>query len=170
MRTLLPLCALFCGLLPGLAQAQIYKSVDARGRTLYSDEPPPAAAQSSTVRMMAPPMAIQAPANWELREYEAARRMPAPPAPVATDDYAANAAASRACNSARAKLQELARIEGRRAYQLDARGERVYLGDEERGAIENDAQQSAAAYADRLPRPSSPSITDGYNTRLACPL
>jgi len=140
-----PLCLLFCGLLSWSAQAQIYKSVDARGRTLYSDAPPPSA-PASTVKMIAPPVAIQAPADWEARAYDSPRRMPMPEAVPRTNEYAASAAASRACTAARAKLRELERIEGRRAYRIDAQGERVFISDEERGMADRDARQAIATY------------------------
>ena len=124
--------------------AQIYKSVDPGGRTVYSDVPPPSGnSDASMVTITVPPAAPQPNTNWEGKDQAFRQRMIAKENEQAKEDLA-TAAAAKACDSARASMNELEKIYGRHAFRRDDNGERVYITDEERITIEKNAQESIA--------------------------
>ena len=124
--------------------AQIYKSVDPGGRTVYSDVPPPSEnSNASIVTTTVPPAAPRQNTNWEGKDHAFRQRMIAKENEQAKEDLA-TAAAAKACDSARASMNELEKIYGRHAFRRDDNGERVYITDEERIAIEKNAQESIA--------------------------
>ena len=125
-------------------QAQIYKSVDPGGRTVYSDAPPPPDNSSvSIVTTTVSPAAPQQNTRWEGKDQAFRQRIMAKENEQAKEDFA-TAAAAKACDSARASMNELEKIYGRHAFRRDDNGERAYITDEERITIEKNAQESIA--------------------------
>jgi glutaredoxin len=72
IRMSLALCALLCAALP--AQAQMYKWVDKDGRTVYSDQPPPADAKKVEQKRLNKNYIETTPGNYETQQ--AAQRLP----------------------------------------------------------------------------------------------
>jgi len=125
------------------AYAEIYKSVEPGGRVIYSDVPPPLENSNvSIVTTTAPVKAGQA-TDWEAKERDLRKRMLVKDGELAKENLAADAMA-KDCDSARAAMKGLENIYGRHAFHRDSNGERVYITDEERSAIESDAKQSIA--------------------------
>ena len=124
--------------------AQIYKSIDASGRTVYSDVRPPSDSSNvSIVTTIAPPAAPEQNPNWEGKDQAFRQRMIVKESDQAKEDLA-TATAAKACDSARASMKDLERIYGRHAFRRDDNGERVYITDEERATLEKNAQESIA--------------------------
>jgi hypothetical protein len=127
-------CAFFLLLMPVLALAQVYKWVDANGVTHYG-ESPPAASKSREVKLRdANPRADNAPQpaaagaykdrELEFRKRQAERERAE--ARVAED----KGARERECRTAANELNNL-RSSGR-IYDLNEKGERVWLSDAQR--------------------------------------
>jgi len=127
------------------AEAQIYKWVDASGKTRYGDTPPASGNAETQVMKTAPTgqSGAQAP-DWEEKDRDFRRRRIERDAMKPGE--AATPASRQICASARHKMQTL---DGRRVYRLDKNGERVYMEDGERAAIEAKAQQDIATYCPR---------------------
>ncbi len=125
------------------AYAQIYKSVDANGRISYSDAPPAQGSATASQVKTAPPPVTATPSNdWAEKEKAFRQRMQA----KQMEDNARWADQHNyspgECASARATMRELDRINGKHAYRRDSNGERVYIGDDERAKIQQNAQRS----------------------------
>jgi hypothetical protein len=134
-QILLILCAIA---LP--AQAQVYKWVDANGNTQYGDMPPDVRKGEAKVITTTPtPKSSQQALSWEEKEREFRRRkieqenMQPKDVPMPTSQ--------QICASAR---QRIRRLDGTLVYRLDKNGERIYMEDKERAAIENQAKQDIA--------------------------
>lgn len=131
-NTLLKICALWALLIP--ASAQVYKWVDANGRTHYGERPPQnAKAQEVETRLAnpAPPAAKDGASSWKEKDLEfRGRRIQAEQAEIKQKQE--QAAALQACNQARDNLAQMK--SARRMYRLDENGARVFQDDEERQA------------------------------------
>jgi hypothetical protein len=119
--------------LPLLAAGQaMYKWVDERGVTHFSDDPPPdgKGATKMEVKPAAPEGARSD--DWRERELESRRRKAAQD--MAEGDQRRKDEAQRAqrCRRAQEGLDTVKN--SRRVYTLDDKGERVYMGDSERPA------------------------------------
>jgi hypothetical protein len=142
----------------GSAQAQVFKCVDANGKTVYSQSPCPKGSKSSTLSKTPPP-ASSAPADKKGDAKAAAK----PGATTAAEkdmefrkrqqekEEADKKAAQDAAqtkqaqeNCARAKEQVAQYDIGGRMSRINAQGERVYLGDDEIAAERAKAQASVA--------------------------
>jgi hypothetical protein len=125
-RTLLALALLVA---TGFAHAAVYKWVDASGRTVYSDQPPPGAIKSEVVSpSVAPadPAAVRDMANkdLELKNRVAQRN----DAEKAADKARLNEAKLRD-NCLQLRNSLLVNKSSARLYQVNEKGERVYLDD-----------------------------------------
>ena len=127
-------CVFFLLLMPVLALAQVYKWVDANGVTHYGEQPP-AASKSREVKLRdADPRADNAPqpaaaGAYKDRELEFRKRQTErerAEARVAED----KGARERECRAAANELNNL-RSSGR-IYDLNEKGERVWLSDAQR--------------------------------------
>jgi hypothetical protein len=113
-----------------LAQAAVYKWVDASGHTVYSDQPPPGGIKSEVVSTSAvgpaDPAALRDLANKDL---ELKRRV----AQRNDDEKAADKARSdevkQRANCVQLRNSLLVNKSSARLYQVNEKGERVYLDD-----------------------------------------
>jgi hypothetical protein len=112
----------------------MYKWVDEKGVTHFSQTPPPAGQEAVRVapRVAAPPAAGPRPddaSSWRTKEMEFRRRQVER---ARQEDAAAKAREQRAKECVRARQRLASLEEERRVYRRDDRGNRVYLSDEER--------------------------------------
>jgi hypothetical protein len=146
------IAALLVAALP--AAADMYKWVDEKGVTHYSESPPPEGTQSKKLDL--PPLAPNAPASrgdtpedWKGRELEFRRRMldkqKAEASDKAKSDQTAAMRKAR-CTEARRRLDLL--DAGRPLYHTNEKGERVYMEDAERSTEGEKWRKEAAQYCD----------------------
>ena len=123
-------------LAPAVAAAQMYKCVDERGVTTYSDKPRPGCKGGAVDIQGSPPISgkLQAP-NEDLKRQEAdfkrrqiAREREAEKERTALEKQ--RAALEKRCAAARREHAGLSAA--RRVVRVGAKGELVYMGDEER--------------------------------------
>lgn len=145
-----------------LASADIFagnnKWVDADGNVHYSDQPPPANVKAKTLRTSsdnaAPASAVAASAvaagsaqktiaerEAELRKAQAAKKETAD---KAAQEQAKKDAEKTNCSAAQQNLRALQ--DGMRLMELDAKGERSYLNDEQRRQRVEKAQEDVKTY------------------------
>jgi hypothetical protein len=131
--------------------AQVYKSVDANGKVVYSDAPPVQGKKVEVVKgTSAPSNAAGAAPDWQERDREfRGRKMLQDDAARKQEEESKQAAKERnsACLMARDHIEELTR--GVPVYRMNEKGERVYLDDAERNATLKRARQSVV---DNCPR------------------
>ena len=129
------LCGLFCCGLIGAATAQVFKWVDEKGVTHYGERPPqgqkaqPVEAKPLTTPAAGPassPGKAQGSENWQEQNLEFQRRRIQRERQAERDQQAAKDK-QRRCNVARDDLRRLE--SARRLYDLNDKGERVYLDD-----------------------------------------
>jgi len=142
------------------AFAGLYKWVDAKGKAHYSDQPPPANVEATTLRSTSSAAdsasesgaaASSAPAAPNtIAEREAELRKAQQAKKEASDKAAQQQAKADArkdnCAAARQNLRTLQ--EGARIMEIDASGERSYLGDEQRRQRMDKAQQDIGTYCE----------------------
>jgi Domain of unknown function (DUF4124) len=123
---------------PQLAQAQMYKWVDANGQTQYSDRPPPDGVKADKITKTGAAAAAPAPApkggpptTAASRELEFRKRQLAQEEKLkdAQQKEKDDAAKQENCDIARARLKSLE--DGGRILKYDKAGEREYLSSEE---------------------------------------
>ena len=123
------LLALALLLATGIAQGAVYKWVDASGHTVYSDQPPPGGIKSEVVSApVAPadPAAIRDMANKDLEQKR--RLTQRNEDEKAADKAQANEVKMRA-NCVQLRNSLLVNKSSARLYQVNEKGERVYLDD-----------------------------------------
>ena len=145
------------------ATAEIYKWKDADGQMRYSDKPPPASVPPQNIQKMSPGVGAARPAppsesstatpaeagaapatgNKTLadKELEERRKHAAAEEQRKKDQQALEAKKIREQNCASAKSSLMNYKIGGRMYKLDENGERVYIGDEEITAGQQQAQK-----------------------------
>ena len=134
-----------------LPAAAIYKWVDEKGVTHFSETPPPDGRKASKVEpKVTPPSGPRAPAvDWKQRDQDARKkRIEREQTDEASRAKAHNDAAERAnrCNRARRDLQIL-NME-RPVYSKNERGERVYVEDKDRETEKAEARRQIEANCD----------------------
>ncbi|MDQ9170274.1 DUF4124 domain-containing protein [Oxalobacteraceae bacterium R-40] len=132
-------------LLPVSTTAQIYKWVDQNGKTQYGDRPPSERKEPQLLKVNPDRQATTPTSTWEdndreFRKRRIERQM------QAEKEAAPVAAAQQICMNARHALQML---DGKVVFRLNDKGERVYMEDEERNAVEKKAMQDIATYCRR---------------------
>lgn len=145
-QTRLPLLAAFLlGIVAPAADAQMYKSIGADGRPVYSDVAPSSdKARVRVVKTEPAPLATE-PSSVRDEQKEAARRKSQEDREARqVRERLAAVEAARICEAARNALKELERADGRAAYWRDANGERNYISDEQRATVQSKAQQAVA--------------------------
>lgn len=128
------LSALILALAAATAQAQIYRWVDANGKTHYSDAPP--ATGKPKVDMVgagSAPAGTKSGSDWQEKEREFRRRRAEINEATAKEEQEAAARREKACSRARSQM---AAMEGVPVYRVGKNGERIYLDDGERTAYE----------------------------------
>lgn len=141
------LLALAVFLLAGPAGAQVYKWVDEKGATHYS-EAPPQGRKSETIRIDPPPPQGATPPGKSLQEQEGEfldrqlrRQQQEEAEKRAREDKAANEAR---CAAARERLERLQAA--RRVFRRNAQGEPVIMSDEERQAAAEETSRQIEAF------------------------
>ena len=128
--------------LPAAAQA-LYKWVDEKGVTHYS-ESPPEKGSAAKIELKVPPGGAPAAPDWKEREIESRKQR------IERDSKAGEQAArearetaerARRCRAAQVALDLLRN--GRRVYKLDDKGQRVYLEDGQRPALIQERERDA---------------------------
>jgi hypothetical protein len=136
----------FILLLSSQASAQVYKWVDEKGVTHYGERPPQGQKASPVT---ATPPAGSAPSqakpqssrDWQEQNIEFQRRRIQREQQADREQQDANTR-TRRCNLAKDDLRQMESVE--RLYDLNEKGERVYLGDAERKAEIEQARQFIA--------------------------
>lgn len=120
--------ALACLLLAAPALAVTYKWVDANGRVVYSDQPPPPGIKAEIVTAVPPPADPAAAKDLAAKESEFKKRQldRAEEAQKADDARTEAQRRNAACVQARGRLQTL-RDEAAALYRINEQGERVYM-------------------------------------------
>src|SRR5574340_35860 len=132
------------------AYAELSKWVDADGKVHYSDQPPPANVKAKTLRTTsdtaAPASAPAAPKTIAEREAELKKAQQAKKeaADKAAQEQAIIEGEKTNCESAQQSLRALQ--DGVRVLEVDAKGERSYLGDEQRRQRIEKAQQNIKTF------------------------
>ena len=142
MRILLLLCALA---LPSAFAQQMYKWVDEKGVTHYSETPPPEGAKGAAKIEVKTVTPNRAPSdNWREREAQSKERR----AKQGIQDEQARMKedSQRANNCRRAQRQADTMNHPGGVYRLDEKGERVFMEDKERSAKLEEAREDIAKY------------------------
>ena len=142
MRILL-LCA--CLVAPCALAQQMYKWVDEKGVTHYSETPPPDGTKGASKIEVKTPTPDRAPTdNWREREAQSKERR----AKQGVQDEQARMKeeSQRANNCRRAQRQADTMTHPGGVYRLNEKGERVFMEDQERAAKLEEARQDVARY------------------------
>ncbi len=169
-RVILGLAAIIAGLLPAIAQAEIYKWKDKDGVTRYSDVPPPSNIKNESMGRKipkAPAAAVVAPVDAASAPTTGKDGSAAPKdaAPLSKEEAAAKRAKEaeaqkkadevkkaelkyrqESCAAARNNLRMYSA--GGRLMTTDEKGERHYLGDDEISKGKAEAQQAVEKFCD----------------------
>lgn len=135
-----------CICLPVPSSAQIYKWIDSNGKVQYGDRPPSdnRSAEQPAIKPRQPIAQPVSSSDWEEKDREFRKRRIERQMQAEKED--ASVSSQRLCLNARYKLEML---DGKVVYRVNDLGERVYMEDAERNAIEKKAQQDIAAYCRR---------------------
>jgi hypothetical protein len=123
----------------------MYKWVDEKGVTHYSETPPPDGAKGASKIEVKTPTPDRAPTdNWREREAQAKERR----AKQGVEDEQARMKeeSQRGNNCRRAQRQADTMTHPGGVYRLNEKGERVFMEDKERAAKFDEAQQDIARY------------------------
>jgi hypothetical protein len=144
------LCLFALALVSGAAQAQVYKCIDANGRTVYSQSPCPKTSRSTTLERNAPaPSSAKEDAGKSVKpktladqeqEFRKRRRDQEETLKKEEEKLAEIKGKEENCRNARAQFMTL--NSGGRQMRMDEKGERYYL-DDEQIAREKERAQSA---------------------------
>ncbi|HEX3098222.1 MAG TPA: DUF4124 domain-containing protein [Usitatibacter sp.] len=131
-RILVAMLVLACG----SAGAALYKWVDEKGVTHYTEEPPPdRKATKIEIRKEGPPAKADQPESWKDKEVEfRRRRLEKERQEETASAREKNEAARRENNCVRAREALDMLTHGRPIYRVNEKGERVYMEDAERDA------------------------------------
>ena len=122
------------------ASAQkLYKWVDEKGVTHYSESPPADKGESARFQHKVAPGNAVAPEDWKQRELEWRKQKVDRDSKDRPSDDAAARDKARRCRTAQAQLDQLRNT--RRIYRLDDKGERVYVEDDQRPELMDKAQR-----------------------------
>jgi Domain of unknown function (DUF4124) len=143
-RSLVLLCAAAAlGACPAFSQS-MYKWVDEKGRTVFSETPPPAGVKGEKIEVRTQPAQKPAVENWKQREQEFRERRAKQGVDEEKARQADDANRERRCYDAKVKYDRMTRAG--RVYRLDDKGERVYYTDDERAAQAEEAKRDMASY------------------------
>jgi hypothetical protein len=133
-------------LLPLVAAGQtMYKWVDEKGVTHFSESPPP---DGKAAKIEVKPVGNEAPRSddWKQRDLESRQRRAAKEAVDSETQKREQQMRGSRCSTARRELDGLKNA--RRVYKIDSKGERVYVEDAERPALIERWEQEARKYCD----------------------
>jgi hypothetical protein len=120
-------------LLPLASAAQMYKWVDEKGRTVYSEQPPPDGKASTKLDIKSSPGSSAAPTDWKQKEMDARQtRITKEQQDQNQKAEEQNASSARRNNCLEAQRQLNIVQAPRPAFQVNEKGEKVYLEDKDR--------------------------------------
>ena len=127
------------------AQAEIYRSVDANGRTVFTDKPSSGDARPASGAPSGASPAGKAGTDWQ--EQERAFR-------IRNMDRSAKeqrdkSESDKLCAQARNRDARLSRADGIVLYRYDNKGERVFISDQEREQMAEQARSSISQHCRR---------------------
>lgn len=137
------------------AAAAMYKWVDEKGITHYSESPPPEGTQAKKLDLPdtsapnAPPGRAETPEDWKGREIDFRRRMLQKQNAEAKEKAASeksDATRKQRCMEARRRLDLLSA--GRPLYRVNEKGEREFMEDSERATENAKWRKDADQYCD----------------------
>jgi hypothetical protein len=138
----------------GAAQAQVYKCIDANGKTVYSQSPCPKTSRSTTLERSAPaPSPAKEEAGKSLRpktvaeqEREFRKRRQDQEEVGKKDEQKLAQAKEREENCRNARMQLITLDSGTRQMRFDEKGERYYLDDEQIAREKERAQRAVESW------------------------
>ena len=129
MRIVLPMLVL----LPLAAAAEMYKWVDEKGRTVYSEQPPPDGKATKIDIRPSPAGTGAAPTDWKQKEMDARQtRINKEQHDQNEKAVEQNAASARKNNCLESQRQLNIAQTPRPVFEVNDKGEKVYLDDKER--------------------------------------
>lgn len=131
-------------LFPLAASAQVYKWIDQHGKVQYGDRPPMDKKDSEILKSSSDRAGSYSSSQWEERDREFRKRRIERQAQA--EKETPTASGEQLCLNARYKLQML---DGKSVYRINEKGERIYIEDAERNAIEAKAKKDIAMYCPR---------------------
>lgn len=132
-------------LLPASSNAQVYKWVDQQGKVQYGDRLPSTMQESHQLNLKpAKQDGLPASSSWEEKEREFRKRRIE--RQMQAEKETPEILPERICHSARYRLQLL---DGKIVYRVGEKGERIYMEDAERLAIEEQAKNEISRYCAR---------------------
>jgi Domain of unknown function (DUF4124) len=132
----------------GAMAAEIYRSVDANGRVVYSDLPD-GSAEQVTVSVQTPAAAREQPASAARSDAAESSSAAAPPgAQIPRPSTPEEIAADRAQNCEYARQMQSTYSTAHRLFRNGPDGERVYLSDAELAAARTKAESDVATWCD----------------------
>lgn len=118
---------------PLAAAAEMYKWVDEKGHTVYSEQPPPDGKASKVDIRPSPPGTGAAPTDWKQKEIDARQtRITKEQQDQNQKAVEQNAASARKNNCLESQRQLSIAQAPRPVYEVNEKGEKVYLDDKER--------------------------------------
>jgi outer membrane biosynthesis protein TonB len=122
----------------------MYKWVDEKGRTVFSETPPPAGVKGEKIEVKTKPAEKPAAENWKQREQESRERRAKQGVEEEKTRQQDEAQRERRCYNARVRYDRMSTPGA--VYRLDSKGERVYYTDDERAAQADEAKRDMASY------------------------
>ena len=136
-------------LLPLAAGAQMYKWIDEKGRTVYSGEPPPDGKGTKVEIKSSGPAAPAATTDWKQKESEARQtRITKEQQEQNQKAQEQNAASARRNNCLESQRQLNIAQTPRPVFQVNEKGEKVYLDDAQRQREIDGWQANVKKYCD----------------------
>lgn len=142
-RALFLVCASLISL--GALSQSMYKWVDEKGVTHFSETPPPEGAKGAAkIEVKTPPQARPPEDNWRQRDAESKQQRAKQGLEESQSRQQEEAQRPRLCNNAKTRYDQL--NSPRALYRLDNKGERVFMDERERAAELADAKADMARY------------------------
>jgi hypothetical protein len=139
----------FLALLPLAAAAEMYKWVDEKGRTVYSETPPPDGKGTKVDIKPSGPASAAAPTDWRQKELDARQtRIQKEQQENNQKAVEQNAAAARKNSCVESQRQLSIAQAPRPVYEVNEKGEKVYLDDKERQRQIDGWQANVKKYCD----------------------
>jgi hypothetical protein len=129
---------------PAAFSQSMYKWVDEKGRTVFSETPPPAGVKGEKIEVKTKPAEKPAAENWKQREQESRERRAKQGVEEEKTRQQDEAQRERRCYNAKVRYDRMTTPGA--VYRLDGKGERVYYTDDERAAQADEAKRDMASY------------------------
>ncbi len=144
-RCVFLLCAALALAIPLAFSQSMYKWVDEKGVTHFSEAPPPDGTKGATkIEVKTPQPDKPAVDNWKQRDIESRQLRAKQGIEEEKARQQDEAQRSSNCDNARRRNDRLA--SPRALYRLDAKGERIFMDDKERASQLEQAQADLARY------------------------